>query len=438
MSASPNSPSTTGPGAGGTAPARGGSSPWTLLIVIGIAAIGLYLSYSYLTAAAAENPDAAAAAIRTAKVTSGPLERVMRVGGVTSSIVFTNVRVARQRGPESRRNMDLLELLPSGARVKKGDVVARIDGQSAKDHIDDVNSTVDTSILDVKKRRAEQQVDWNNLEQNLRVAQANLDKWKLEAQASDVRTVIDQELLELGVEEAGATYRQQQKDLEYKKQAHEAEVGILELTTERHKRHVGRHVYDWEKLTILAPMSGMVVRQQIWRNGEWGMVETGDSVRAGTLFVKIMDTDNMQVEGRINQAESNLFRIGMPARIGLDAFPGLQFEGEIYSIGALASSGSQSTYVRDIPIRVRINGSHANLLPDLSGYADVVLESQEDVVQAPAGAVVEEEGQAYVYVKTPGGFEKRPVRLGLRTFTAVAIESGLSVGEEVALEIPAA
>jgi len=438
MSASPNSPLATGSGSGGAAPPESGSSPWKLLIALVIAAIAVYLSYSYVTAAAAEGPDPGAAAIRTATVTSGPLERVMRVGGTTSSIVFNNVRVARQRGPEGRRNMDLLELLPSGARVSEGDIVARIDGQSAKDHIDDVNSTVNTSILDVKKRRAEQLVNWNNLEQNLRVAQSNWDKWKLEAQASDVRTVIDQELLELGVEEAEATYLQQRKNLEYQTQAHEAEIKILELTTERHRRHVGRHTYDWEKLTILAPMSGMVVRQQIWRNGEWGMVETGDSVRAGTLFVKIMDTDNMQVEGKINQAESSLFRIGMPARIGLDAFPELEFDGEVYSIGALASSGSQSTYVRDISIRIRINGSHANLLPDLSGYADVVLEREESVTQAPAGAIVEEEGQAYVYVKTPGGFEKRPVQLGMKTFTAVAIKSGLSPGEEVALEIPAA
>jgi HlyD family secretion protein/macrolide-specific efflux system membrane fusion protein len=152
-------------------------------------------------------------------------------------------------------------------------------------------------------------------------------------------------------------------------------------------------------------------------------------------FLKIMDTDNMQVETLINQAENDI-KIGMQARIGLDAFPELQFEGHVYSIGALATSSTQSAYVREIPVRIKIAGAHPRLLPDLSAYADVIVEREEDVTQVPVAAVIEEEGQAYVHVKRGDRFEKHPVRLGLRSFTSVAIESGLEPGEEVALEVP--
>jgi HlyD family secretion protein/macrolide-specific efflux system membrane fusion protein len=165
------------------------------------------------------------------------------------------------------------------------------------------------------------------------------------------------------------------------------------------------------------------------------MVEVGDQLRPGMEFLKVMDTDNMQVETLVNQAENDI-KIGMKARIGLDAFPELQFEGEVYSIGALATSSTQSAYVRQIPVRVKIEGAHPRLLPDLSAYADVIVKREEDVTQVPLGAVIEEEGQAYVHVKRGDRFEKRPVQLGLRSFTAVAIESGLEPGEEVALEVP--
>jgi multidrug efflux pump subunit AcrA (membrane-fusion protein) len=408
---------------------------WTLIGFIAFLVVGLVLAYYIGIKPAREAEKIVVTAIRTETVSTGNLERSIRVGGTTSSIVFTNVRAPVQSGPE-RQSLILLELLPSGTRVKKGDIVARIDGQSLKDHIDDTQTTVDASLSDIKKRYAEHRVDYNNLEQDVRVAESNAEKWALEAKAGEIRTVIDREILKLGEEEAAASYAQRQKDLDFKKDVHDAEVKILGYTTERHKRHVGRHAFDLERFTVEAPMDGMVVRQQIFRNGEFGMAEVGDRLFPGLLFVKVMDTDNMQIEAQINQAESHEFKIGMKAKVGLDAFPGLELTGTVYSIGALAKAGTQGQYVRNIPLMVRVNGSHQQLIPDLSGYADVVLEEAENVIQVPLAAVFAEQGQDYVYVKTGASFEKRPVRLGLRNFTHAEVLDGLNAGEEVALESP--
>jgi HlyD family secretion protein len=417
------------------APPKPPSKWWTLIGFVAFLVVGLVLAYYIGIKPAREAERVEVTAIRTATVSIGDLEKRVRVSGTTSSIVFANVRAPVQSGPE-RQSLILLELLPSGTRVKKGEIVARIDGQSLKDHIDDTQTTVDTSISDIKKRIAEHRVDYNNLEQDLRVAESNADKWALEASAGEIRTVIDREILKLGEEEAAAAYAQQQKDLGFKKEVHEAEVKILEYTTERHRRHVGRHAFDLERFTVEAPMDGMVVRQQIFRNGEFGMAEIGDRLFPGLLFVKVMDTDNMQIEAQINQAESHQFKIGMKAKVGLDAFPGLELTGTVYSIGALAKAGTQGQYVRNLPVLVRVDGSHPQLIPDLSGYADVVLDQEANVVQVPLAAVFAEEGQEYVYVRTGDTFDKRPVQLGLRNFTHAAVIDGLSPGDEVALDSP--
>jgi hypothetical protein len=50
--------------------------------------------------------------------------------------------------------------------------------------------------------------------------------------------------------------------------------------------------------------------------------------------------------------------------------------------------------------------------------------------------VFEEDGHAFVFLKTAEGWTKRPVKLGLESFTAVAIDSGLQQGDVVALEWP--
>jgi multidrug resistance efflux pump len=410
---------------------------WKLGLVLLAAAAAAGLAYQ-LWLKPAQTAKLLPVSIPTAKATAGPLERVIRVAGTTSSINFVNIRAPEQRGPE-RSSLILLELKESGARVRKGDVVARIDGQALKDHIDDVHSTVLAALADIKKRQAEQAIEWENLQQDVRLAKADLDGWTLEAGAAEIRTVIDREIIRLAVEEAEAAYRQKLDDLKAKKVAHAAEVRILELTAERHKRHRDRHAYDLERYTVLAPMDGMAVRQAIWRGGEMSMVQQGDQLFPGRLFMKIMDTSRMQVEAEINQAESHLIRIGQRARIGLDAFPEASYEGRVTSIGALARvTGFQGNYVRKIPVRIEIERPDERLIPDLSAYADIIIDRADQGVRVPRAAVFEEAGASYVFVKRGEKFEKRPVELGFRNHVEVAVLQGVNAGEEVALRRPVA
>ncbi len=408
---------------------------WKLGLLLLAAAAAAGLAYQ-LWLKPAQTAKLLPVAIPTAKATAGPLEQVIRVAGTTSSINFVNIRAPEQRGPE-RSSLILLELKESGARVRKGDVVARIDGQALKDHIDDVHSTVLSALADIKKRQAEQAIEWENLQQDVRLAKADLDGWTLEAGAAEIRTVIDREIIRLAVEEAEAAYKQKLDDLKAKKVAHAAEVRILELTAERHKRHRDRHAYDLERYTVLAPMDGMAVRQAIWRGGEMSLVQQGDQLFPGRLFMKIMDTSRMQVEAEINQAESHLIRIGQKARIGLDAFPEASYEGRVTSIGALARvTGFQGNYVRKIPVRIEIDRPDERLIPDLSAYADIIIDKAEPGVRIPRAAVFEEAGASYVFVKRGEKFEKRPVELGFRNHVEVAVLRGVNAGDEVALRRP--
>jgi hypothetical protein len=140
----------------------------------------------------------------------------------------------------------------------------------------------------------------------------------------------------------------------------------------------------------------------------------------------------MQVEAVINQAESGDFRIGQRATVKLDAFPGIEFPGEVFSIGALAVGGfRQSQYIRTVPLRIMIEGNHPKLIPDLSASADVVIQSADNQVLVPLGAVREENGNRVVYVKTAQGFEARAVEVGLQSDLQAAITSGIKAGEVV-------
>jgi HlyD family secretion protein len=181
-------------------------------------------------------------------------------------------------------------------------------------------------------------------------------------------------------------------------------------------------------------MDGLVVMQQLFRGGEMAQLEQGDQVFPGQAIMKIVNTASMQLEAQVNQAESSHFRIGQRARIRVDAFPDVELEGKITSIGALAAGGwRNSFYIRNVPVKLDIIGTDKRLIPDLSASAGVFLDRVDQAVIAPRAAVKREGDQTIAYVKKGGSFERRPVELGLQNYTHVAIQSGLASGEEVRL-----
>jgi multidrug efflux pump subunit AcrA (membrane-fusion protein) len=374
-----------------------------------------------------------------AKVSTGPIDKVVRVTGSTQARDFASVSAPMMRGPDSGRALILTFLAKGGTIVKKGDVVAQIDAQAMKDHVDDINSQVIQADTDVKKRKAEQAIDWENLQQTLREAKATLDKARLDASASEVRTKIDEEILKLAVEEAEASLKQLQQDLKTKQAAYRAEIRILELTRERHQRHRDRHKVDVERFTIRAAMDGMVVIQTIWRMGEYVQIAEGDQVSPGQPFMKIVNPSSMLVDASISQVGSDEIRLGQPAVVHFDAFPDLKLKAKVYSMGAMATGGwRQNYYLRTLPVRLQIEEMDKRVIPDLSAAADILVEHKENQVRIPLEAVVQRDGKSYVYVWLGQRYELREVKLGFSSSTFASVLGGLKVGEEIALAEPPA
>jgi multidrug efflux pump subunit AcrA (membrane-fusion protein) len=378
---------------------------------------------------------AAVSVIRTAPITTGNLDHVIRVAGQTTAINFANITAPRMTGPEANRELILLRIATPGSWVKKGTLIAQIDAQALADHVDDINDTVQGAEADIRKREAEHGIEWENLQQTVRIAKSEMDKARLDYSVAEVKTDVERQLLKLALDEAEARYKQVQADLGFKKESQAAELAILRYTRDRHARHRDRHARDLRMFTVHAPMDGLVVMQQIWRGGEMGQVQQGDRVFSGQRFMQIVDTKKMQVEGFINQAESSDLRVNQHATISLDAFPGLHFKGRVYSIGALAVGGwRQNQYIRTIPVRVEIQGNDPRLIPDLSASANVVVASEQNKTLVPLSAVRDENGQTVAYVKQGGSFEKREVRLGLTNGTHGVVLAGLQPGEQVRID----
>jgi HlyD family secretion protein len=375
--------------------------------------------------------------VRTAKVFVGSFDRVLRVTGTTAARTFASITAPMMRGPDSGRNLVLIKLATAGTMIRKDSLLAEIDAQPIKDHVDDLDALVAQASGDIKKRQAEQAIEMETLRQTLRTAKAALEKAKLDNGAAEIRMPIDKELLQLGIQEAEAQYKELQTELVTTAEKQRAEIRVLEYTRDRHTRHRDRHRRDVTRFTMHAPIGGLIVMQSVWRSGDFGQIQEGDQVWPGQPFMKIVDSNSMQVEARINQVESEDVHIGQLARVNFDAFPGLRLEGKVRSVGAMGVGGwNENYYIRNLPVVISLQSTDNRVIPDLSASGDIVVGHKENVLLAPLEAVETERGKPVVYVKRGDSFARRAVQVGERNNTQVEILAGLRAGDEIALGRP--
>jgi len=401
-----------------------------LLLIIPIAGAATFFLHSR------QQPQPPASIIRTAKAFRGILHRTVRLTGSIEAKHYANILAPILQAPDQGRGLVLTYLPRAGTMVHKGDVVAEIDPQAIKDHLDDVEATVDQSQMDLKKLLAQQAAEAELIRQRVRAAKGTLDKATQDLRAVETRNRIDQELLRLAVNEARANFEEISREIGMTADRQAAQLQLQKLNMDSNERHRNRHRNDVDHCSVRSPTEGMVVMKPIYRNGEQGQVQLGDQLSPGQLFMRVVDVSDMDMETTINQAEAELVRLGQPATIHFEAYPDLSLPGKVTAVGTLAVGGRRvNYYIRRIPVRIELEGTDPRVIPDSSAIADVVV-GQETGIIVPREAVVEEDGRSVIFVKHDGAFTAREVEIGRLSNTEATIVSGLEAGDEVALERP--
>jgi len=386
-------------------------------------------------------------------VRSGEVQATLRVSGAIAalnSVYLLAPRILGSRTGFNRGgdgggpggggldfNLVLLSLAKPGTRVNAGDVVAQFDPQNQVLRLDDYMDTVVQLENNLKSANAALASVLETHAQAVRSAKADWDKAVLDLKTTPVLNPIDAEKLQLAMEQAEASYRELASESSLIEESQRAQVRMLALNLEQARIEQRRAEGNVQKMAVKSPMHGFVVMASIVRNGEFVQIREGDQINAGQPFVSVVDPASMVLNGTLNQVDAGTLRLGMKAVVHVDAYPELRLPGTVTAVGAMAvSSTFRANYVGETPIRIRIEGSDARLLPDLTGSAEIVLKTESAGVVAPEAALFQENGELFVYLQTPDGWTKRAVEVGLESHTAAAVRSGLRAGDVVALRPP--
>ena len=338
-----------------------------------------------------------------AGVTFRPLEvtttRAALVTPTQASTILTasGYIVARSKAEISPKTVGRIAWinLEEGQRVRKGELVARLESQE----------------LDAQKRSALAQRD----QALAQLANARRDRER-------AQQLLDEKI---GTRQALETADSQVKALEAQASSYEAQAGYYQEQI--------------KNAEIYAPIDGVVTVKKAFLGETVAPQGFGGAGSAGATFAVIVDLSSLEMEADINEQNVGKLVLGQPAEVALDAYPDKPYKARLRQIVPTADRQKGS-----VKVKIEIADKDAKVLPEMSCRV-VFLSPQAKIdekakpkVMVPSASVVEVGGEKGVLLVANEKATFKPLALGPAAGAQVEVTSGVSGGEEIVADAASA
>jgi HlyD family secretion protein len=300
-----------------------------------------------------------------------PAEHHIRSTGTVAAVRISPIMVPQIRGPGGQ--LTLTRLIPNGTSVKEGDLLAEFDQVQQQDDSRDAKAKADDLGHQSDQMRAQNRSDQAKRAADLKQAEADLAKAEIELQKGEVLSEIDRLKNQAKADDARAHVASLKRSNQSHDAADAAGLRILELQRDRQQVALDRAMNNIDRLTVRAPIAGMVALESAWRNGSFGPFQEGDQAWPGQPLIRIFDPTEMMIVTQVSEPDGAVIaERGARAKVYLDAYPGAVFDARLESASPVAAGGLQSP-IRSFTARFRVGQRDPRLLPDLSAAVDIVV-----------------------------------------------------------------
>jgi HlyD family secretion protein len=284
-------------------------------------------------------------------------------------------------------------------------------------------------------------------EANLRAAQADVERSKVDAQGVDVPTL--QRAFEraktMAAQGVVSVAAQDDAQRNYEMAVNKRDIARAQLTVNeakvkqaqaqvtQYKAALSRSSEQLSYATIESPIEGQVLSRD---------VEVGDAVSSilvlgssATLVMTLGDMREVYVDGKVDESDIGKVYLGQPARIKVESFKDKAFKGKVTKI---APMGVEKDNVTTFQVRVSIDNSAGELKALMTANAEVILEEHKGVLIIPENSLIyDKDKKASVEVpdaKGKDGKRKVFVTVGISNGAKTELLSGLKKDDKVILQ----
>lgn len=186
------------------------------------------------------------------------------------------------------------------------------------------------------------------------------------------------------------------------------------------------------QLIINSPRAGII---SYYKYPFGSTVKTGFRVSQWQpIIATFPNMNDLVTKTFINEIDISLIKPGQKVKIGIDAFPEKELEGEVVSVANMGQAMPNSD-AKVFEVKIKVNGSDPELKPAMTTSNTIQTNQFEDVLYVPIETVFNNDSLSYVYL-ADGKMNKQIVETGDENENYVIIRQGLDEGEELYLTEP--
>lgn len=155
-------------------------------------------------------------------------------------------------------------------------------------------------------------------------------------------------------------------------------------------------------------------------------IAIGQSVEPLTTLFQISDRSQINMVARVYEEDLGKVRLGLDARIHTLSYPDKVFNGKVALIGPALDPASRTTQVW-----FRLANPEGLLKPNLFAKAAVVLKQNDAALAIPNAAIIEANGEKFVFVKQGEEYARVEIETGLADDEYTEVADGIVPGDEV-------
>ena len=340
--------------------------------------------------------------------------------------------------PENMRqfrinNVPILNLIPEGTVVQKGEFVAELDRSS-------LSNTLQDAQLNLQEE--ETQLEQARLDSTLTLSAARNNIVDLQYAAEQAQLVVDQSQYEspaiqrqAQIESEQAQLRLNQARQNYQTQVKQAEANVRRRQTgvQEERNDVQRIQEIMSQFTIYAPENGMLIYK---RNRDGSKVKEGSSISAwDPIVAELPDFSVMESLTYINEVDIQKVRTGQRVDIGLDAMPDKQLSGVVTSVANIGEQRPNSNS-KVFQVTIRVNESDSTLRPAMTTSNTIHINAVDSALYVPLETINTYNDLDIVYKREGASPVMQQIVMGLMNENDVVILEGVDLTDQLYLSVP--
>jgi multidrug resistance efflux pump len=368
-------------------------------------------------------------------VERGSFEVKIYSSGELESENSENITIPEKMKDRSLRiyELTITDLVEEGTYVDSGDYVGTLDHKAVEEKIKEAQDELDKALTELQDAKIDSNLNLSNQRDAIINAELDLEEKRIVVDESIYEAPSVQKKAKMDHDKASRKYAQEKNAYKLKREQEENKVTRRFINYRQINDRLKELDVLYNSLDIYSPKKGLLT---YFKQGFGGVTKVGSRVTMwNPIIATIPDMTNLISRTYINEIDISEVKVGLPVKVGVDAFPEKELAGEVISMANIGQNMLNSD-AKVFEVKIKIFDEDPDLRPAMTTSNVIQAKTIEDTLFIPQESVHSNDSLQYVFKERRGDPVKQIVSLGDANANYILIRDGLNEDDRVYLSTP--